>query len=181
MAVETHLGAPNCSCLCRSGWARQPLPTALLSRRTRAAQRVAAPCLLSCQGLCFLSRRRLSWSLVSPLSCPPRSGLGDPPWCSLYFCLQGTVVCGPAEPQPGRCLSVGRRANSCSPEPCTVSLFCTSRSPASSILGPGAQDWANYTPFTKRVLKLLVHEYTFVSAAFSQHFPKPSHRLRLSV
>ena len=38
-------------------------------------------------------------------------------------------------------------------------LFCMSRSPASTLVPfTGAQDWANYSPFTKRVLKPLMHE-----------------------
>lgn len=63
--------------------------------QSRATSQVAtsrSSYLLTSQGLFFLSRERLSWSLCHLCPSQPRTGAGIPPWCLLYFCLQGTTV-----------------------------------------------------------------------------------------
>lgn len=102
--------------------------------QSRATSQVAtsrSSNLLTSQGLFFLSRERLSWSLCHLCPSQPRTGAGIPPWCLLYFCLQGTTVWA--------CLTTTRltylgvkEMTPLSPLPCIVTLFCLSQGPAST-------------------------------------------------
>lgn len=155
MAVEVHLGAPNCSRPLLRGRDRQPLHTALHSQPEPAKHRQSGPCASNL----FPSRPRAPLPLqaeIFPALCchlwpsHPRTGLGVPPWSLLYFYLDGTLVCGPASPHRAASSPWVKETTSIPHCPASSPLFYVSQGPA-SVLGPftGAQDGAHCAPFTR--------------------------------